>query len=875
MNTRRVLGTTILAAAALVLGSRLGGLSAAGADAGPATEIRPLALPAAVAAGLPGQAIAVGDLDGDRRDDLVLAGAPDQATRQVTVRLAGGALQTVRLWPGQARPATPELFDVDGDGLDDLVLDLADGDELGLAVLRGRADGLAGRSLAGPDEADLWIVLDERAAPDHTAVRAVWGELDGDGAMDLVAHLDTRPLPRWADEGQDALMLGAGRLRGRQAFRADVRLRGRCGQLATPADATGDGLADLLTETCNRRLALLPGRHTWPAELWPGGDAAWSLRTDGQLGGGATPLHLALADADGDGVADILAGNGDTIYVWPGGEALGRRSRFSGTSTLLIQAPLAVRPSSRDWRPADWNGDGRLDFPVRAGDGSTTRLFLGRPSMPQVLDAAVAPADALLPAGDWLASGDFDGDGATDALLRGTDGPGYGILPGRLGLRARWALPEALPGCDFCPGAELAMTCDVGLAEPAASPAQYYPPGRAPVFLPLALAEGEPLVVTALPPRTATPTLGTPATPTATGEPSETATPTETPSQTPTDETPTPTATPTDEPDWDTITFPNIPVRVLGTCSAEVHDRYAVTGPDGLKYRTWHAETVLVNPDDPSQGSCTFRHEHGDDPRQGSFAEEPPPPFGYVSRLANDYAMIAAHGGYKVAYHGRDQPEGIGAEWRLSMHQGTMGVGRLNLFGHEIQLDIVESPPEAPLRRTSVRVQGDTGRLSPACGPRIGDRVVPDKACAQRARMYEVWYTLVYIGKGQATGAAFTALPGFATSDAMTYLDPADMTKVFSASELIESGLPQGDPRSQYLGNTHLIEHPDFGWGNTGPETFWTDVTGRSLSPAAAAACTHLTCLQQLVPSGYHAVSDLDINFTRPRYELPEGAWGN
>lgn len=94
------------------------------------------------------------------------------------------------------------------------------------------------------------------------------------------------------------------------------------------------------------------------------------------------------------------------------------------------------------------------------------------------------------------------------------------------------------------------------------------------------------------------------------------------------------------------------------TCSAELHASYNTTGPDGKIYPTWHPAQVT----DPATGkSCTFGHEHGDDPSTsdiydwvvdylspeelGGVNEVKPAtslPFGYGSEELNDYASVHA-----------------------------------------------------------------------------------------------------------------------------------------------------------------------------------------------------------------------------------------
>ncbi|MBO1901648.1 hypothetical protein J4H92_06740 [Leucobacter weissii] len=87
------------------------------------------------------------------------------------------------------------------------------------------------------------------------------------------------------------------------------------------------------------------------------------------------------------------------------------------------------------------------------------------------------------------------------------------------------------------------------------------------------------------------------------------------------------------------------------TCTQEEHDGYAVTGPDGKLYPGWHP-SVHERADGTT---CTFGHEHGDDPRRSSIytwvlqklREENPEvdgiPFGYTSERLMEYAE--ANGG--------------------------------------------------------------------------------------------------------------------------------------------------------------------------------------------------------------------------------------
>jgi len=852
------------------------------ASAGPDSRVPGAARPH-VPVVLAGRPLAVGDIDADGADDLVVDAAAGPARgRRLEVRYgrpeqAGSAPAPgeVLLPTGGGAPAPAvaiSLADVNRDGAADLVAGLAGagrGERPAIAVVLGGARW-SSRTLSRARGADLWLTMPDAPAASAAPLAVHWGDLDGDGVADVLA--------RTAAESSvvAAVMLGAGALRGAHAFRPDVTLLGLDGcpvAVAGLADVTGDGLDDLVGAVCRAgrhgHLVAVAGRVNWPAVVDVRQASAWAVRTDGWYRGSTGEGRIALADADGDGAMDIFAEGEGAVYVWSGGRDLARRSSVSRARWIVRGARLGVAGDPRLWRPGDLDGDGRVDLLLRDAARGTYRSLAVDAGSPGVLDVGEAPAVAGWPAAEAWALGDLDGDGHLDALLaEGDSGAGrLGFGPFAVAGGASRVGTGGREGFDV-PASHVAA-CNVGLdgflEEAAGVPDQAYPGGKAVIFLPIGLADDAPIRPTALPPATATQTEGPP---TATTGPSATPSP-----------SPMPTASPTLPADLRQITFPPIGPAGLGSCSAEAHDRFAVEGPDGQTYRTWHPVTVPVDPADPAGAACSFGHEHGVDPIQGRFTQMPP--FGYTSRITGDVAMILAHAGFKVLYHPEERDgTGTWAEWRISFHQGTAGVGRLTIPPHEVQWEIFERHDHRPdedlehVHETVVRVQGDTGRLNPKCGPRVGDRIVPDLDCAKQHQLYEVWYTTIMVGAGDARGAAFFAAPGIVTENAMTYMDPADASKVFATSVLIEEGLPRGDPRSRYLGNRHAIEHPDFGWGNTGPEEFWTDGFGNALDPEAEAACTPLTCVRQRLPSGYHRIVDDDYVFSWPEIELPLGALG-
>jgi hypothetical protein len=158
------------------------------------------------------------------------------------------------------------------------------------------------------------------------------------------------------------------------------------------------------------------------------------------------------------------------------------------------------------------------------------------------------------------------------------------------------------------------------------------------------------------------------------------------------------------------------------TCPAAVHDRYSVIGPDGLRYPTWHPPTTT----DPATGrTCTFGHEHGDDPAQSdlfawvtehlqapgypayaglpfgqstealdAFAAANPGTakrsedhVGYKVSVANDVALLAADGGAL----------GTTCDYLTSVHQGSHSPDALSNNAHELVYAVVHRRDRADL----------------------------------------------------------------------------------------------------------------------------------------------------------------------------------
>ena len=198
----------------------------------------------------------------------------------------------------------------------------------------------------------------------------------------------------------------------------------------TAADATGDGVRDLVTVVRGQlTVGILPGR--------PGGVFGEVM---GEVAGN-DPRGAAVADVDDDGVPDLLViGHFDNaLFV--------RRGMGSGSYGTV--SPYPLRNHGRLVAAGDINGD-RYDDVVVVHDGSGqpiyVTVFLGTAT--GALTRAWEAGTPYTTAKDLVLS-DFDGNGTTDLAIAAADDRAsfilfYGLGTGGFGPSV--ALPSSTPG---------------------------------------------------------------------------------------------------------------------------------------------------------------------------------------------------------------------------------------------------------------------------------------------------------------------------------------------------------------------------------------------------------------------------------------------
>jgi hypothetical protein len=261
--------------------------------------------------------------------------------------------------------------------------------------------------------------------------------------------------------------------------------------------------------------------------------------------------------------------------------------------------------------------------------------------------------------------------------------------------------------------------------------------------------------------------------------------------------------------------------ETLGTCPASVHDRFVTKGPDGKNYRTWHPQTVPLDPNNPSGPSCTFGHEHGADPASSPLFTEAIP-FGYVGSLAG---MDEPHAGFKcfVANKGTTNDEGRVAtnDSMFCFHMGTGGPSRFTQRFHSMVYKLKTGDGK------SINVQGmaDTGSVGSICSsPRAGKTVL-SLGC-QVGSAYEIWENVLKINnKGQTVA---TAIASTAVFDPITVRDPQNESRVILTSSADANPIFKfNDSRADFRGcKRESYFGPVYWYNDTPTTTYYTDAFG-------------------------------------------------
>jgi parallel beta-helix repeat protein len=385
-----------------------------------------------------------GDINGDHRDDLIV-GAPNFSSD-----FDGGTTDDGRIFAlygnGSRRLGVTDLLsttanleirsrlnqqhigrsfavaDWNGDGIGDLIVGSIGGDINGkpvtgtIYVFAGGA-GLSGtRTLSPSMQATYRIVSNQSTQSFADSNELAAGQLHGAGPAAIVAGESNATVLGRANAGAVYVFFGSlsppatwdMRVLSPSLSIYGASADSQLGDVAL-GDVNGDGKLDLVARSTTAIYIfygpLSSGVHdlaTTPADATVTG-----------LAGGP----LAVGDVDGDGKADVIAGNGSEVVLIHGG------SLVASQTQATVAAARLTGISATSLRAFDWNSDGKAD--IVAGDWPGNRAFVTFGS------ATLAGAANISDRANWIiggeqpgdqfgyaiGSGDLDSDGGNDLII--------------------------------------------------------------------------------------------------------------------------------------------------------------------------------------------------------------------------------------------------------------------------------------------------------------------------------------------------------------------------------------------------------------------------------------------------------------------------
>lgn len=379
--------------------------------------------------------VAYGDFDGDGRVDMAVANASPGSVSVFQNTGSAGTVSYTEVLPGSLSagnsPRSVAIADIDGDGKPDLVVTDPTSSPARIHVFRNTSSGSGNFSFSSMSfitGANILSVAIGDIDGDGRPDLAVTGEYSGTGYIYVHRNLGSGPGSITFDNAYTTLSAGPAFGTGVGIVIADINRDGKAELVTTNVgdqvlifpntstpgsvsfdaaiartaagtgvryvavgDLDGDGMPDIAVASGNAdNISVF--RNTGVS----GGAISIATTDAGPFPAGDNPYGIVIGDINGDGKPDIVTANNTA------GSISILRNTSTGIGNIGFAAGLDLASGSGARYPvlADMDGDGRLDIAVANQSANTVSFFRNAPIIPDASGIVYVNANAPAPVGD-------------------------------------------------------------------------------------------------------------------------------------------------------------------------------------------------------------------------------------------------------------------------------------------------------------------------------------------------------------------------------------------------------------------------------------------------------------------------------------------